>query len=105
MRVQLDMFSGRPNPEWELPAAVERELAQLERGLRPRQPAREPPPLGYRGFVYREGRNARRAFDGILTIAGQSFEDPQRHIERLLVASMPDALNKLRAYLPVELRE
>lgn len=105
MRVELDMFSGRPNPEWEVSAAVEQELAQLESGLRASQHAMPLPAFGYRGFVYREGRDARRAFDGTLTRAEQSFEDPERHIERLLAATMPDALKGLRAYLPDELRE
>lgn len=103
MRVELDMFSGRPNPSWDAPAATGRELAKFERNLVPSRAAPEPPALGYRGFVYGEGRNARRAFGGALTRAGQTFEDPGRRIERLLLATMPEVFLGLRSYLPKDL--
>lgn len=51
MRVELDIFSGRPNPEWEL---QEHEVAELESAIGRASPSRQkldPPGLGYRGFI------------------------------------------------------
>ena len=75
MRVELDMFSGRPNPVWQLDAVAEQELLELERALQPAgRLANEPPALGYRGFAYGNGSDTRRLFDGILSRAGQFYE-------------------------------
>ena len=51
MHVELDVFSGRPNPTWNLSQDEGRELTRLHRQL----PAQAPPTslpegLGYRGF-------------------------------------------------------
>ena len=101
MRVELDMFSGRPNPTWDLDDAAERELLALESNLRPAgRPGVEPPPLGYRGFAYGDASISRHVFDGILSMAGQSYEDPDHRIERLLMASIPHTLQALREHLP-----
>ncbi len=51
MRVELDIFSGRPNPEWEL---QEHEVAELESIIKRSSPSQgkvDPPGLGYRGFI------------------------------------------------------
>ena len=49
--VELDVFSGRPNPTWELSAeegtALARLMADLPSGVAPPSEGR----LGYRGFV------------------------------------------------------
>ena len=105
MRIELDMFSGRPNPVWELDASAERELLELESKLLPAgRPANEPPPLGYRGFTYGEARDSRRVFDGILIRSGQSYEDSGCRIERLLIASMPHPFKGLRDHVPGQLK-
>ena len=51
MKVTLDVFSGRPNPSWELPdhdadSVVERFAARATPAAPP-----APPRLGYRGYV------------------------------------------------------
>ena len=43
MRVELDLFSGRPNPSWELDEAGVRELERLCLRLRPGGAVPEPP--------------------------------------------------------------
>ena len=51
MRVELDIFSGRPNPSWELSAD---EVAELTRRVATLSPCDEAPVevgLGFRGFV------------------------------------------------------
>ena len=47
--VEVDLFSGRPNPRWPLTEAEARDLAALLAGRSDSSSA--PPPLGYRGFV------------------------------------------------------
>ena len=60
MEIELDAFSGRPNPRWlasaEDAASLMRSLSSLPDA--PHQP--EPTHLGYRGFIMRyEGQQAR----------------------------------------------
>lgn len=51
MRVVMDVFSGRPNPQWQLTPAEARELRD-RLAARPSVPLAMPPPiLGLRGFV------------------------------------------------------
>lgn len=50
--IELDIFSGRPNPRWTLDAAEEREfLTRLLDRTVPMGPIRSREGLGYRGFV------------------------------------------------------
>jgi hypothetical protein len=51
MRVELDLYSGQPNPCWDLDAIAVRWLRQrCQRLPRAPGPAAAPPALGYRGF-------------------------------------------------------
>ncbi len=51
MQVELDVFSGRPNPTWPLTAEEQQELiAQVDR-LASVTPGHAPAALGYRGFI------------------------------------------------------
>ncbi len=66
MTVELDVFSGRPNPRWEL---TEQERQRVEKLLS--GPPEEADPgtgakagLGYRGFVLTEGARRIRAGAG-----------------------------------------
>jgi hypothetical protein len=53
VRVELDVFSGRPNPAWDLSPDEEAELARLIAGLPPSRRSLDEGGLGYRGFVIR----------------------------------------------------
>jgi hypothetical protein len=64
MEIELDVFSGRPNPTW---TASPDRAASFSRGLSslPNAPARpEPDRLGYRGFIIRQGGLTARVYDG-----------------------------------------
>ncbi len=50
MRVELNIFSGRPNPSWELSEEEASELAKRLAGLTPTNQPHRVGGLGYRGF-------------------------------------------------------
>ena len=95
MRVEADLFSGRPNPSFTLDVEQAATLATLLRGLRAGGERREPPGLGYRGFVIRDTGDALpdctaiRAFHG--TVAAECgaetrlLADPAQTVERWLL--------------------
>jgi hypothetical protein len=96
MRVEADLFSGRPNPSFTLDAEQAATLATLLRGLPAGGQRHEPPGLGYRGFVIRDTGDALpsctalRAFHGTVSAeCGQEtrdLADPARTVERWLLA-------------------
>ena len=49
--MELDIFSGRPNPEWELQEHEAAELESIIERSTPWQGKVDPPGLGYRGFI------------------------------------------------------
>jgi hypothetical protein len=105
MLVELDIFSGRPNPTWELDEQAARTLRELHQelwGVDERPP--EPPGLGYRGFVYTLNGRSWRAFNGWVFAPDRTTLDDGRTIERLLVRSLPDEYAELRSRLQAELR-
>jgi hypothetical protein len=68
MEIELDVFSGRPNPTWiaspERAASIAGALSSL-----PAAPARpEPGHLGYRGFVIRQRGLHARVYGGYVTV-------------------------------------
>lgn len=51
INVELDIFSGRPNPSWELTSAEISELKEYMAGLTPASKPAIASDLGYRGFI------------------------------------------------------
>jgi hypothetical protein len=103
MLVELDIFSGRPNPRWELDEPASREVRRRASGLTPATAQLpEPPGLGYRGFVYADPAGPARVYRGYLQVAGRVLADPTFEIERLLLEHLPPELATLR---PVVARE
>jgi hypothetical protein len=104
MLVELDVFSGRPNPRWELDEPASRELRRLESALSPATlAAPEPPGLGYRGFVYSDPAGTSRAYGRHVRTAALVLADPDSSIERFLLARMPEELAPLRPRVAREL--
>ncbi len=77
--VELDIFSGRPNPRWRLTATESAELMALLAEL-PEAPGARPPDLGYRGFVIHGGAGGTpgtplRVFGGSVQAGGRHLAD------------------------------
>jgi hypothetical protein len=101
--VELDVFSGRPNPSWELDDRTSEELRQLQSRLtKARQTAPEPPGLGYRGFLYGDGDRA-RAYRGFVRTPEGDLADPTFSIERFLLDRLPAEYSGLRSRIEAEL--
>jgi hypothetical protein len=104
MLVELDIFSGRPNPRWQLDERTSRELRELLRRLRRSVgPAIEPAGLGYRGFSWTDGRRSGRVYKGFVRAGGAVFADPALSTERFLVEKMPAEFAYLRERVESEL--
>ena len=80
LKIELDVFSGRPNPTWQLDDAQAIELLALMADL-PIVTQRQTGQLGYRGFlVYRPGPGGAvaapvRVYAGTVEIDSQPFAD------------------------------
>jgi hypothetical protein len=92
MRVQIDMFSGRPNPSWEITAQEAEQVKAMVRQLPERQAAARPEQLGYRGLILHGdgvrdlGSTRILIGGGIVIVEGfqgvRYLSDPDRGLER-----------------------
>jgi len=95
-QVELDIFSGRPNPTWKLSAVDTVTLMDMIEVLPSTSPVDLPNPLGYRGFLVslnapESGSTGTiRAFQGVVeyrTAETKYYADPGRQIEHWLLAT------------------
>jgi hypothetical protein len=91
VRIEIDLFSGRPNPAWDATTGEATRVRAAVDALCPRiGPAPEPPGLGYRGFRVTEPGWVAEVYGTAVTVtehAGRSVRhDPNRDVERLLLA-------------------
>ncbi len=106
MLVELDAFSGRPNPRWELTASEAAEVTRLISGLSlaPEAPAREPPGLGYRGFMLKgPAGEDYRVLRGIVRTRDRILADPTRSLERYLIEHLPGPFQDIQSWLKGEI--
>jgi hypothetical protein len=93
------MFSGRPNPSWELHGQQAQTLLQMLDGVRqsdvPGQPC-EPPGLGYRGLQVTAQSASEvthwHVFGDCVQHQEQIFKDSARALEAYLLRSVPKRL-------------
>lgn len=104
MFIELDVFSGRPNPRWEIDGLRSQELLQLQRRLKviSREPP-EPPALGYRGFCYSDATGPVRVYFGYVRTAREVLADPSFDIERYLLDQVPGEFADLRKRIASEI--
>jgi hypothetical protein len=97
MLVELHVFSGRPNPRWELDEPHTRTLRTLIGALRPAtRRASTPPGLGYAGFSFTDGRTKVVAYDGYVHVGREVFDDAPFTVERFLLGTLPNEHAPLR---------
>ena len=83
--VEIDIFSGRPNPSWTVPDTdVNRWLATLPTVPRP-EPTAEA--LGYRGLIVQRGDDHIRVFNGAAIAPRFALADPARRFEAWLLST------------------
>jgi hypothetical protein len=105
MLVELDVFSGRPNPRWELDEHADQQLRELHRRLAPSvSPPAEPPGLGYRGFRYTLDGVTWWTWNGSVVGPDRVLNDPDRSVERMLANQVPDLYGGLRSRIEGDLK-
>jgi hypothetical protein len=85
------IFSGRPDPSWDLRRSLLHRLESIWKRL---SPAAGLPPvapaLGYRGCVVKRGpRAVWEAFGGVVVRGKERRADPRREFERAVLNSAP----------------
>lgn len=76
MTVELDVFSGRPNPQWTLTQTEAARVEELLQDLPPAEKAVEPA-LGYRGFVMTAGKRRITVGKGVVHLEGEQTRTQQ----------------------------
>lgn len=110
VQVELDVFSGRPNPHWTLNQRDSQELLRRLQRLSPTNAGEPSGNLGYRGVILSNPEGAIAGFEWIVCSNGlvvgykgdssQKFIDANRNLERWLVQTGkttlgPDILRSL----------
>ena len=93
MEIELDAFSGRPNPRWTLPPEEAGSIVDALSALPEVVVAEAPANLGYRGFVLRHPAFEARVYDGhvFLTKEGATRRLRDVHqVERVLAEQARD---------------
>lgn len=99
--IEVDVFSGLPNPSWTTDAEETAELDQLLAALEPATSAQVHNGLGYRGFLVMP---TKPGLQRLLRIQGQQvavedhgvkqfFRDPESRVERWLIAQSAQHLS------------
>jgi hypothetical protein len=113
VEVELNVFSGRPDPVWTLSEAERGRLEELLSGLSPGDVRELPEPLGYRGFTLKlthvDGRVTEvRVYKGAARVkdgeAVTALADPGRTLERWLVTTGSRLEPELRTLVLNELQ-
>jgi len=92
VQIELDAFSGRPNPRWTLPEPQGSAFMARLHALPPVPGAAAPDGLGYRGFIVRPEPNVEvRVYRGMVIVrrgdSSETFGDQDHALERLLLGS------------------
>ncbi len=116
MRAELDVYSGRPNPTWEISTQDANRLLTALRQLPERDTATAPASLGYRGIVLTGGAvqalgyDRLRAFGGVVVAEGplgrKIFSDRDHEFEAGVAATAEGRvdLSPFEDYLPEQPR-
>lgn len=115
MHVTLDIFSGRPNPSWDLSQEQSSEFSTKILKLKTKENFHVDSSkyeLGYRGFIVEEANFAQKSrrfevFNGIVNVvenfSSDMLEDKECSIEKWLLQTAPDELDDLIKYVEQEI--
>jgi len=111
--VELDVFSGQPNPTWNLSesqcAEIEQHIDQLPETTG--ESLQSPPALGYRGLTihYENQQGVRetiRIYRGIVQSERLQLRDADRKVEKWLLSTGHDLVDSnMQRYLQTELTQ
>ena len=96
MLIELDVFSGRPNPRWELDERTTRELQRLLRRLKRSTATPAEPP-------WMDGPEIVRVYRGYLRTRRAVYADASMTVEKFLVDHLPKEFEQLRGRIAREL--
>lgn len=111
----LDVFSGRPNPSWELSPEQGPEFLKKILQLKTKDNSQfdsEKGELGYRGFIVEETNSAQKSrrfevYNGMVNVIENNssyvLEDKGYSIERWLLQTAPNSLDELVKYVKQEI--
>jgi hypothetical protein len=109
--VELDVFSGQPNPTWNLSVSqcneIEEHIGKLPEASG--EALQSPPALGYRGLIihYENQQGVResiRFYRGIVQSGRLQFRDADRKIEKWLLNTGQSLVDSnMQRYLQAEL--
>jgi hypothetical protein len=107
LKIEVDMFSGRPNPGLELRGSRALRLRQLlEQKRLPLNDVEAVDQLGFRGFIIKPesaGRKAYRVKGEVVQIGGRAFLDPNKDTQNYILSILPQGLKAmLRPLLDVD---
>ena len=115
MHATLDIYSGRPNPSWELSQQQSSEFLKKISKLETKENFQADPGkyrLGYRGFIVEEENIARKfrkfeVYSGIVNVVendtSYALDDRGYGIERWLLQTAPNNLHDLVEYIKKEI--
>jgi hypothetical protein len=99
LKIEVDMFSGRPNPGLELRGNQARRLRQLlEQKRLPLNDVEAVDQLGFRGFIVKPesaSREAYRVKGEVVQIGGRAFLDPNRDTQNYILSVLPQRLKSM----------
>lgn len=102
------LYSGRPNPHWEMDAKEYDKLLLIVKKLPVVSPMQPPSLLGYTGLLVTDGLRSLYIFNEVVTITEgksvQGYKDADRKTEKEVLQSAPASLlDEIKAILPEKL--
>ena len=105
LEIELDVFSGRPNPRWVVPAEARDSLLELVASLREVGGPMPATGLGYRGFILRDGDREILVYRHLVRVRRGDKEDIYRDTADLEQRLAREARQRgITVRLPIENR-
>ena len=104
LEIELDVYSGKPNPKWELPPEEASGLLKIIESAPEEKAEMNLPGLGYRGFILRSGKKTIRVYHGLIAVedsgATRTLRDTGKVEAKLAADARQRGYAKLVADIP-----